>query len=573
MNRIKDFYELLPAGAVTLNGPLGKALDNSIKNRLLKVDYPHLVEPFRSRRETEGCWRCEFWGKIVRSAIRSWRAKPTAKLRKVIDDTVNDVLTTQTPDGCISTYPAELHATNWDIWGRKYILAGLIRYCTVIEKKPEIVKAASALLKHLMKQVGPGAKIMSQCGYHNGMASSSILGQVIQMYWLTDDKSFLDYAKWIIQDGGCEVFQQALDGKLAPENMGNGKAYEMTSCIEGLVEMYRATGDKKWLDATFNYFLNVKENEIFVTGVGGGKDNCGEYWWNGAKAQSTIQECGYGETCVTTTYIRFCMSLLRATGDIRLADEIENSLYNGILGAMKPDGSWWLHINPSPLAGESHKVPAIDQINSYLGWYGMSELFKEDCCLAQGPEAIATAPMAAAMKCDNLMVVNFYEPAKYNFGDITLTVTGGYPDDGNVKIKVSCKAPVTCGIRLRIPSWCGDAKVTAKGSDIPATTGKYCDIYQVWNDGDEIALKFAMPLVEQEVGNGLRALRRGPVLLARDSRLGNVNQPYCHSTKLTKMPAIQGFRCVYALDDGSLVCDYASAGNTFDDNSSLRVLA
>ncbi len=570
MEKLKDFFELLPPGAVSMKGVLGDALDKSIEARLKKVDYKHLVDPFRKQMDNDGFWRCEFWGKIVRSTIRSWRAKPNdKKLRKIIDDTVKDILSTQQPDGCISSYSPERQATGWDVWGRKYVLAGLIRYCTVVEKRPEIVKAASALLKHLIKQVGPGGKSMPQSGWHEGMAPSSILGQVVQMYWLSGDKEFLDYANWIVYDGGCKVFEQAFEGVRSPKDICNGKAYEMTSCIEGLVELYRATGDRKYLDTALAYYRKVRDEEIFVTGVGGGLDCVGEIWFGGARNQARTDMGGRGETCVTTTYIRFCMSLLRATGDAAIVDEMERSLYNGTLSEMMPDGSWWLHLNPTPMSAPSHKIPCQDQIGLCTGG---KLLFKEDCCLAQGPEALATAPMCAVMKESGKLVVNLYEPCEAKLDDaVSISITGNYPDDEDAAVTVHCPKGSIFAIKLRIPGWCGGAKVTVAGNDVPVKAGTYCEILRTWNDGDKITLHFPMPLVVMQMGDGLAALRRGPIVLVRDSRLGDVNQPYGNPTKLVLQRPRKGFRRIYALDDGSLVTDLASAGNTFDDSSSLRI--
>ena len=49
-----------------LQGALGEALMRTVNERLKKVDYDQLVEPFKLRNEADGAWRCEFWGKIVR---------------------------------------------------------------------------------------------------------------------------------------------------------------------------------------------------------------------------------------------------------------------------------------------------------------------------------------------------------------------------------------------------------------------------------------------------------------------------------------------------------------------------
>lgn len=98
---MKMQYRPLPQGQLHLSGELGKMLDRIVANRLLKVDYAHLVEPFRKRYENDGLWRCEFWGKIVRSAILAWRATGNAELLAKIESTVQDILSTQTADGCI----------------------------------------------------------------------------------------------------------------------------------------------------------------------------------------------------------------------------------------------------------------------------------------------------------------------------------------------------------------------------------------------------------------------------------------------------------------------------------------
>ncbi|NLF93646.1 MAG: hypothetical protein GX564_07130 [Oligosphaeraceae bacterium] len=566
--RKPDVFTLLPPGSVTLKGVLGQSIDRSIAGRLTKVSYEHLVEPFRSRSENDGLWRCEFWGKIVRSAIRSWHARPNPELRDLITATVRDLLSTQTPDGCISTYPREAQTSRWDVWGRKYVLLALCRYCHEIDNDPAVRQAIARCLRHLASQVGPGAKSMLDSGEHLGMAPSSILGAVLKAYRLTGEAWMLDYASWIIEQGGSPVFAQVRSG-MSPRNIANGKAYEMTSCVEGLLEWYRETGEPSLLAAVQEYFRKVREEEIFVTGVGGLKDTVGEYWYHGAVNQVRADCGGLGETCVTTTYIRFCLNLLRATGDIRLAEEIERSLYNGALGAMTPDGSAWSHLNPTPLAGPSSRTLAGDQIA--LCSRGRSQ-FQEDCCLAQGPEALASAALFAALRCEGGMVINLYEDCRVQAdAGLALVIRSGYPDHGAVVISIDCAAEREFRLKLRIPDWSGDTQVRVAGQKIPVQAGTYCDLCRKWQPGETIELQFAMQTAEIMVGQGFRALRRGPVLLARDSRLGDVNRPYEAAGEAMPVEPVPGFRRVYALQDGSRVCDYASAGNTFSEESQLRV--
>lgn len=572
MSPVKDQLHILPPGGVSLRGRLGKALEKSVNHRLKKVNYDHLVAPFRDRNERDGRWRCEFWGKIVRSAIRSWHAVPDPGLEQLIRKTVHDLCTTQTPDGCISSYPAELQTKDWDIWGRKYALLGLCRYYREIERSEEVRHAVARCLDHLMTQVGPEAQRIVDCGHHTGLAASSLLGAVVAAARVTGEKRFLDYAKWIAAQGGStegDIFALARRGT-APAELGNGKAYEMTSCFEGLLELYRETGDPEQLDAVMKYFRAVRDRELFITGAGGLKDMWGEFWYEGRRNQTRSDAGSLGETCVTTTCIRFFGQILRLTGELSAADEMERALYNGILGAMVPDGSWWLHANPTPLAGSSFKKRAGDQIPGY----------GEDCCVAQGPEALATAACYAVMRTEEGPAVLFYEAceAKIPLADgseAALSITGNYPDGATAAITVSLSAPRRFRLKLRVPAWSTRTRIRVAGEEIPARPGTFAEIDRLWTTGDRVELEFDLRFraVPAPDGGALLAAMRGPVLFARDSRLGELDTPVSPEEieNAQEIPAEPEFARLCRLPDGSKLCDYASAGNRFTPENTLRV--
>jgi len=54
--------------------------------------------------------------------------EPTDEHRAVLDKAVRSLLATQTPDGYIGTYQPSVQMGGWDIWGRKYVLLGLLAY-------------------------------------------------------------------------------------------------------------------------------------------------------------------------------------------------------------------------------------------------------------------------------------------------------------------------------------------------------------------------------------------------------------------------------------------------------------
>ena len=74
--------------------------------------------------------------------------------------------------------------------------------------------------------------------------------------------------------------------------------------------LYRATGDRKYLDAAVALAQNIRREELFITGTGS-EDEC---WFHG-RSQQTRRRHPPAETCVTAHWMYLCWQLLRLTGD------------------------------------------------------------------------------------------------------------------------------------------------------------------------------------------------------------------------------------------------------------------
>lgn len=569
-----DYYNYLSPQSMQLKGPMGQALVGTIENRLKKVNYKKLVDVFRNRIEKDLKWRCEFWGKIVRSAIYAWRASGDEALLQIIRMTVADILTTQTSDGCISTYPDDLQTKGWDIWGRKYVLLGLTRYYEEVEHDERVAKACAGIVDHLMMQIPMSGKRIVEYGEHGGLAATSILGAIIKTYRITKDKRHLDYARWIFKCGGSvkhNIFKAALDG-VPPAEIGNGKAYELMSCFEGLAELYTVDKNPQYLKIVETFWESVRKHEIFITGVGGLKDAGGEYFFYGAMRQTREDSGKLGETCVTTTWIRFCTAMLMLTGRADVANELERVFYNGVLGEMTPDGSTWIHANPSPLSGCGYKKPTDDQIGDGID---------QDCCQAQGPEAVASAPLTALITNQEGITINSYEDLVASFAFPTgkfgrLEVTGGYPRNDTVKIVFSLEQEQNACISFRIPEWWSkDSVLLVNGVRQLVQTGAYFRLNRIWANNDCVEIRFNSSLRLIDSPDRSRcAFMYGPLVMAQDSRLSEVNMPVPTDLSYTNVAQADLPDKIYMameLSDGSKVCDYASAGNLFCEDNQLSV--
>src|SRR5690606_20300023 len=98
-------------------------------------------------------------------------------------------------------------------------------------------------------------------GNYRGMAASSVLEPMVKLYRLSGDKKYLAFSEEIVREWGLPQGPQLISKAsvdvskrfpkpeqwYSPEQ--GQKAYEMMSCYEGLLELYRITGDEQYKGA------------------------------------------------------------------------------------------------------------------------------------------------------------------------------------------------------------------------------------------------------------------------------------------------------------------------------------
>jgi hypothetical protein len=207
-------------------------------------------------------------------------------------------------------------------------------------------------------------------------------------------------------------------------------------------------------------------------------------------------------------------------------------------------------------------------------------------------------PALAMMSGAEGPTINLYEPARATLpldagAAVTLEVSGDYLRQGAVEIRVRPDRAVQFTLSLRIPAWSRTTQVEVGGQRVEgAAAGTYLRLRRAWQAGDRIAMRFDMRAraVREPGGSGRVAVVRGPLVLAFDKRItrpcagggramlavdakGNVAAVEVRQS----LPAqvLLAIDVSVRLDDGrqaSLrMCDYASAGRTWDAASALRV--
>lgn len=537
--QVKDVFSALPPGQLRLTGYLEHDIRRSLEHwNKGVVPYQGLVDVFRQGRAyfAQG----EMWGKAVRSGAMFYRYTHDTALKRLLKATVDDLLSTRRANGTISPSAVDKQpdGPGGELWERAYLLLGLERYYTLVEQDPRVLRAMIDEADATLDQIGPPPKVsvLDQGWSPNHIESSTILEPIMRLYKLTGYSRYLDFARYLVKEGGTkgdDIISGAFDNR-PPLQLGPvyPKAYEMLSLFEGLVEFYRATGQERWKQAALNLYHGVLEREITIIGNGGGDqpyhpEFAGEAWDNTALEQTNPDMKRMMETCVGVTWMKYCIQLLRLTGDPSMADAIERYVYNGLIGAMKPEGDGFSYVN------------LLNGVKTDTrGWGGVVDGIPVTCCNLNGPVGLAYIPYVAVMQSATGPVVNLYNaasatlrtPAGHEAG---LSIDTRYPDSGTVVIRIDPATPEQFSVRLRIPAWSRRTTLTVNGRSQPVQAGTYARLTRTWKKGDRIVLQLDMrcrvipaPHGSNRAGDHRQALVRGPIVLARDENLDSAfDQP------------------------------------------------
>lgn len=630
---------------IRMDGLCADALRFVTKGQLCdRALWHEFVEQFRLKSDSaKQEWRGEYWGKMMRGAAFVVSVTSDSTLYGILEETVRDLLTAQEPSGRFSTYSEETEYTKWDLWSRKYVLLGLLCFrhiCRDAALSDKILEAAKRHADVILSRIGrreegklPIEKTsVVGVGYpvYGAMNSLSILEPMVLLYRETREQRYLDFAAYLVEAGteACGgVFRLARKNRLNPYQYPYTKAYEMMSCFEGLLEYALETGDAGWLDAVKHFAYRMAQTDITVLGSAG---TTHEFLDHAAVHQVDRNDIAVGqETCVSVTWMKFCARMLLLTGDPLFGDCFEQTLYNAYLGTLNRE-----HIaNPERILS-GFLLPGIPPVPTELPFdsytpllggtrgqgIGGSLMFGDGtyygCCACIASVGVGIAPHLAFLRTEDGCSVQLYERGSYRTVTsegraVTFIVDTAYPAGNTVRIRIEPEKPEVLTLSFRIPSWSLESGLTVNGEAVPVTPGMTA-VTRKWQAGDTVELRFdarveairptpygkdilrskivwktceMVPVEMTEDAAHMRhvCLRRGPLMLAQDARLGGKAPvkgfaetdgflPY-ETTDTAGLP-FPAICAVTVTPDGKTpmtLVDCASAGSTWDADSDFTV--
>ena len=486
-------------------------------------------------RKMGGIWRGEFWGKLMLGTARVADYLQDPALTKFVKEECHRMIALQDPDGYLGSYadkenvwipesakPAMRAAygwnTVWNLWNRKYaIWAMLMAYRTTGDR---------AILASTERQMDQWIEMMHRLGLplfvtgqpeKVGLPSMSILKPLLMLYAETGKKTYLDYAKemlpdWDRADGACPNFFRNADRADAlhtwyPNPSRWAKSYEMMSCLDGLLEYTRLTGDARALETVRKIYDNLLRTELNVLGDVGYVDQ-----FYGAATQPNAST----EVCDTIHWIRLSLDLYLMTGDVRYCDAIERAYFNAFLAGVYRDGTW---------GAFAVRGTACHETDRQCGYA------YNHCCVNNVPRTFMDmAEGTVTRDRAGVFHVNFYQDATATLDGVDFAVSGNYPVGNVVTVKVSDPA---AKVVFRTPAWCPKLDVAQPEKGVWRLT---FDMNPRLLDGPDTAVAkkegwhYARYLCrEQPLRSPLRDSYRatpaatvmvGPLLLAKSRRTG-----------------------------------------------------
>ncbi|MEU1405957.1 beta-L-arabinofuranosidase domain-containing protein [Streptomyces sp. NPDC005728] len=339
----------------------------------------------------------------------------------------------------------------------------------------------------------------------------------------------------------CAAGTDVLDGLHANQHI---------PIFTGLVRLYDATGEQRYLTAAKNFWRMVVPHRMY--GIGG--TSTGEFWKARDVIAGTIGATN-AETCCAYNMLKLSRSLFFHEQDPAYMDYYERALYNQVLGskqdrpdAEKPLVTYFIGLTPG-------------HVRDYTPKQGTT------CCEGTGMESATkyqdSVYFAATDSGSDVsaLYVNLYSPSTLTWAErgLTVTQTTAYPREQGSTLTIGGSGSADFALRMRVPGWAtAGFRVTVNGRAVGGTPtpGSYFTIARTWRPGDTVRVGIPFRLrVEKALDDpSLQALFYGPVnLVARNSatdhlELGLYRNAALSGDLLPSLTPVAGAPLHYTLD-------------------------
>ena len=518
----------IPAMRMRMDGFVGDYLRGITEQWLLVAPKanPAMLEMFRDRDASplRGMvpWAGEFAGKYLTGAVQVLRVTGDPTLKAWLREFVRRLISLQDEDGYLGPWTKRCRLTNmnssgehtWDTWSHYHIMLGLMLWHE--EARDGEALACAMGIADLICRKYLGRKKTRLVDTGSTEMNLAPVHALAMLYRKTKRERYLKMALQIVDEFAAGNNEGPLAGDYLRQALRGTEFFqtpkprwESLHPIMGLAELYWITGEDQYRQAFTQIWWSVVKLD---------RHNNGGFT-SGEQAKGDPYDFGAIETCCTIAWAAMSVEMLKMTGSSVVADELELSTLNSVVGMHSSTGRWCTYNTPMNGVRRCFTTDANWQARE-----GSPEL---NCCSVNSSRGFGLLSDWALMKDRQGLVLNYYGPstmtAKLKSGlSVTLAQETQYPIDGRTVIRVTPSKAAEFTLKLRIPHWSARTSVKLNGEAIPGVEpGRYAEIERKWRRGDRIDLDLDFSLHfwrgERDCA-GLASVYRGPFLLAYDHR-------------------------------------------------------
>ena len=235
---------------------------------------------------------------------------------------------------------------------------------------------------------------------------------------------------------------------------------------------------------------------------------------NGTEPLTSRSSTEGTELCATAEHILSAQVALEVLGDAQFADDLEMAAYNTLPATLGGDGRglryYCLLNQPACLDAElKFSCNGHGMLSNVAGPYA-----GYGCCRSNFHFAWPKVAESMWMKRDGGLVAAVYGDCTVKTPIATVRESGGYPFSDVVRFEILETSGGEWPLFLRVPGWCEDMSVKAKGKvDVVNESGFY-RLAGKWKKGDVVEVSFRAKVKVTRWENDSLAVTRGPLLYA-----------------------------------------------------------
>jgi DUF1680 family protein len=268
---------------------------------------------------------------------------------------------------------------------------------------------------------------------------------LVKLYRATGNEKYLQLAKHLLDirsEMKDDTYSQA-HLPVTEQSEAVGHAVRANYMYSAMADVAALAGDSAYLAAIDRIWTNVAEKKLSVTGGVGALRRIEGYGDN-----YDLPNQPYNETCAAIANVYWNHRMFLLHGDSKYMDVLERTLYNGAISGLSLDGRLFFYPNTLQHDGET----AFNQ-----GVNGRSPWFNCSCCPSNLSRFVpSVAGYAYAMQGEQVYV-NLFMNSEVQLdtpgGTLILSQQSDYPWKGHIELDFQNEETVEADLHLRIPGW------------------------------------------------------------------------------------------------------------------------